>query len=360
MHISLDSDLNDGREPPEPRAGGRPTLPDSYLFGGLYALIDVFEKSWAEIGWELERIRGARKPPAVEAIRRALEPIRGLSNHYIFSQLLFPSVRLGTDRELRKLRHELGEAAGGSRNADSAVREQQALCEESRQAVYLATQQPNEEVRGVAEREHEKRKGELEQLERALTAANERRDSLQRELQERAAFFAQNEMLGFVREKRYELSPRNLARALAGMPYMRWRQSIVRCKKIPCKMAISINYLAFRGISWILRRDRPEKAGETVQLLREAIPKLPMQLFKKEANPKLPKWRDRARKLAESAQTFLKENWPHLKTAIEDQWEHCLPSRKLPYELTASFIRNMSRPTTALDRILAAQDRIER
>ncbi len=303
--------------------------------GALYALVDVFEKGWLLIGWELERIRNARKLPSLGAIRKALEPIKDRSQNYIFSFLISSSVEQPTPDQLGPLRNERGQAVSAARAARTAVEEQVKFCQEAAAALEQAGPDQKEIVQ-AAKAKHD---AELNQLQERRRTVSEKSDKLSKKLLAQEAFFAQSEALDFLRSKKYKLTPRKLSAALAALPYIHWRASILRCKKIECEMAESTNYLVFLAVSQILQGNRPKTAREAVQFFRGEIPKLP----KKRGH----------------AKDSLTQNWAHFKKAIEVKWESCPHRQRLRYDLTAAFMRNVARPTTALDRVLAAEEKLE-
>ena len=100
-------------------------------------------------------------------------------------------------------------------------------------------------IRARALAEAEQRRLQLEQKQRTLEAR----------IAEEEAGFAQQELMRFILEGRYELTPLNLANAMAGLPYMAWRQSFKRCMAWECSFANSVMYREFKIISACLRSD---------------------------------------------------------------------------------------------------------
>jgi hypothetical protein len=307
--------------------------------GALYTLVYIFETGWPLIGWELERIRNTRKLPSLGAIRKALRPIKDWSQNYVFSFLISssarPRKRPPRSDQLSRLRNELGQAVSAARAAGTAVEEQVKFCQEAAAALEQAGPDQKEIVQ-AAKAKHD---AELNKLQERLRKASEKSDKLSKKLLGQEAFFTQSQALDFLRSKKYKLTPRKLSAALAALPYIHWRASILRCKKIECEMAESTNYLVFLAVSQILQGNRPKTAREAVQFFRGEIPKLP----KKRGH----------------AKDSLTQNWAHFKKAIEVKWESCPHRQRLRYDLTAAFMRNVRRPTTALDRVLAAQEKLE-
>ncbi len=317
-------------EPAPKRRRGRPLVPpDADLMGALYALVDTLEKGWPFIGWELECIRNAPNPPPLEALRAALEPIKDWSHNYIFLFLLSASVEQTTSDDLQQLRNELGQAVSAARAGGTAVEEQTKLCQEAAAALEQAGLPAQKEIITKKKAELD---ADLNRLQNRLLEANERLKSLEMKLRAREAFFTQSQALGFLRSRRYELTPRNLASAIAGCPYILWRTSILRCKKIGCRIAESTNYLVVLAVMHILKRGRPKTNTEAVQLFQNEIPKLPN---KKHAHTK----------------EFLAQNWSHFKRAIEEHWECCPHPGRLSYDLAAAFIENITRPTGEIGNI---------
>ena len=329
------SPIDDSAATPK-RQGGRPLVPPELnLWGSLCALVDIFEKGWPLIGWGLERIRNAPKPPSLGAFRKSLEPVRDWGRSYVLNLLLSDSVEETTLGNLRQVRGDLGQAVAAARLVQVALERQTRLCQEAEAALKEAGPDQKEIVQ-AAKAKHD---AELNKLQETLRKGNEKRDKLSKKLLAREVFFAQSEALDFLRSKRYKLTPRNLSAALAGSPYIRWRTSIVRCRRIGCGMAESTNYLVFLAVSQILQGKLPKTAREAVQFFQAEIPKLP--------------------KKPRHAKDFLTQNWAHFKKTIEDEWESCSHRRRLRYDLTAAFMKNVTRPTTALDRVLAAQEKLE-
>ena len=244
--------------------------PNLNLRGSLYALVDVFEKGWPLIGWSLERIRNAPKPPSLGAIQKSVEPVRDWGRSYVFNLLLSDSVEETPFGNLRQVRGDLGQAVAAARRVRAALEQQMRLCQEVETALKEAD--PDQNQKEIVQAAKAKRDAELNKLQETLRKVNEIRDKLSEKLLAQEAFFVQGEALDFLRSKKYKLTPRNLSAALAGSPFIRWRTSIVRCRKIGCRMAESSNYLVFLAVSRILRGPPKKTAGEAVQFFQREIP----------------------------------------------------------------------------------------
>lgn len=324
--------LPDTSEEPK-KVGGRPLVPaDNFLRGSLNYLADIFEKGWAFIGWELGCIRNARKECSLADIRAAIAPAKELGQGVIC--LLLPeSVEESDSRQLSALRKELGRATKAEREAREAVRQQSDQCREVEQALLQATGRQ----RAVAKEERKKRKARLRRLQKSLSDKQEKMASVDRTLRAQEAFFAQSEMLDFVRSRKYELNPRNLAAALAGLAYIRWEASMLRCQKFRDSIGIEHSYYsAFRAISYLIRDDRPRSPKKAIDFFRDAIPKLPSS--------------------HERGKVFLAGYWFQFKKSVESEWKRCPHPRRLPYDLTAALVRTLKQPMSAIDNVIAAQD----
>src|SRR5579872_3341789 len=83
----------------------------------------------------------------------------------------------------------------------------------------------------------EKRKERLQALEDASaerTHLDVRRRIADADLSNCEGYFARTEVMKFCRNRRYTINPLNAANALAGLPFIGWRQSIKRCQEWEC------------------------------------------------------------------------------------------------------------------------------
>ena len=93
------------------------------------------------------------------------------------------------------------------------------------------------------------------------------------------AGFARKEILSFLKSKRYELTPLHLANAIAGLPYMGWRQSMRRSSKRPSKSANGLHFQIFKALRLITANARERNSEDNfVSSFREAIPKTSEQI----------------------------------------------------------------------------------
>ena len=62
---------------------------------------------------------------------------------------------------------------------------------------------------------------------------NNESESLRAKLKNLEACYAEIEVFKLIQSRNYRLTPQTFANAMAGLPYIGWRQSLKRCAKIP-------------------------------------------------------------------------------------------------------------------------------
>jgi len=317
---------------PSPRGPGRPPLVNQdELLGRRDSLVSVLEPSWGEIGSELKTARTTSDIVKVfSALKSAL---RAFPLEYFCGEATTPDSPL----KLQETRRELWQISQESRKLHEARDKQAQLVTEAQTALAQAENKP--EIVDVVEAELATRQAELDRLESEIEKARIRRENLERNLHNQEAFLAQTELLRFIRSRRYALTPRNLANAMAGLPHIGWRQSFKRCAEVDCPMALSLNYQVFQAIAYVLRRKQPRSAEGALRLFQGEVPRLS--------------------KKYELARKYITENWQHLREAIEGCWKIKSHPKVLPFRLTSAFVKSVYRPRTALERVLAARERFQ-
>lgn len=149
------------------------------------------------------------------------------------------------------------------------------------------------------------------------------------------AYFARNEFLRFCKSKRYELTPLNVANALAGLPFIGCRQSVRRCKKWPDDSS-GLSY----GIFQILDRIISNSARRS-DLVRDAE-----------------RWL-RARRPNGKAFAIadLREHWYYLRRSISSVLEQGTTRAHLAGAISRDYWKRKSSPS-AIDRAFAEEERI--
>ena len=312
---------------PTPRPRGRPRLvSEAELIGRRDSLVSLLEPSWGEIGWELKKAR------AVGDLVKAMRPFANQARNYPIHLLLEERTSTCSPLEIRRTRRDLGKASQEARLAREAYDRQAEVVAEAKTALSQAGDDAS--IVKVVQEELQRRQTELDRLGLILEKAKNNRGDLEKRLREQEAYITQTELLRFLRSRRYAFTPRNLSNAIAGLPYIGWRQSFRRSARTPCQMAVSLLYQVFEAVVYILRDTMPASSEAALRLFRAEVPRLP--------------------KKHETARQYLSGNWLHAKEAIEECWKIRPHLLALPFKVTALFNKNLTRPRTALDRVLAA------
>jgi hypothetical protein len=317
------------------RRPGRPTPDDGTLRDIRNDLVHLFSVLWADIGWQL---RHANSP---EELRRAFEPLRGKNNDHLVALFLKTPQFATTGKEVRRTRRFLGKTVkrryAAQANCDDPVK---MYCE-AETAVMQARAEQLWKVRG----ELLKRQSTLLAARKELRSAEQLEQTLEKQLTEQEASFAQKELGRILVERRCARNPLRLANAMAGLPYLTARVSYDRCSKIKCNVWPKFNFQLFQKIEsiWNLR-DR-YRGLSIVELYRQEIKKLSRTFRRNKAENYLRK--------------RLAEDFGCLKLAIERGLELGVDPDRMPFIIVSNFDKNRGVPTTALTRTLAASERID-
>ena len=202
------------------RAGRSLAIDDGRLWGVRDHLVWLVETTWADVGQEISRI----KTPG--DVSPALQIWKQRSQEQIVQLLLRESSSPATAKVLNERRRRLG-------FLNASVRDALAVREQSRESLEKAQRalsiQLSKDQRAVVEEQIERRAGKSAQAENEYNSAVAKQKELEELLQDGEANFARAEFVHFLRSKRYELTPVNVAQALAGLPVIGWRQSFKRC-----------------------------------------------------------------------------------------------------------------------------------
>jgi hypothetical protein len=124
--------------------------------------------------------------------------------------------------------------------------------------------------------------------------------------------------LDFIGSGRYRLVPLNFANAMAGLPYMRWRQSLNRCQRISRNITETILYEQFK-------------------LIRRAISGLPISFEQCQSNLRSILMNTAHQGRHDYAILELKENWYYVTRAIEAAVRFASSADALPYRIIAAY-----------------------
>jgi hypothetical protein len=166
-------------------------------------------------------------------------------------------------------------------------------------------------------------------------ALREQEKNLDHLIRDGEAYFSRAEFLRFCLSKRYSLNPFNVAKALAGLPFIGCRQSAKRCRKWPEDSA-GLSYGIFCILKQIVNANvrRSDLIGDADEWLEMRVPK---------GN--------------KYAIADLRENRYYLRRSIRAVLEQRTNRARLPGAISREYWKRKSNPT-ALDRAFAGDERI--
>jgi hypothetical protein len=308
------------------RKRGRPVdIDDSTLFATRDRYVHLFEQTWGLVGWDLQTAK------TLEDLRAAMSLWDVSTRQYYRTELFIrhcPDTR-SKSNTLRAKRTELSDVRQEQR--DALQTEQEARRAVERVSAALR-QCESAEQRLALSHELTKRQTTFEGAQSRVAGLYERHELLIAALEEHESQFAQSELLDFIRTRRYAFAPLNIANAIAGLPYIAWRQSHKRCARIACKTANSPAFEIFELIQSAVRyasaRDRREFTDSVRQHLAAS--------------------RQDGHALSE-----LKKHWYYFRKAIEGINVETVHPKHLPYRLAAEYQLTLEHPS-AID--LALED----
>jgi hypothetical protein len=315
--------------------GGRPTITDGFLAAGRNQWRRFFEGCWPEIGWPLLQIRKRRNSTLkdVQNVFRNIgdKPLCDHANAFLLGEPQSTTVAAFRKQRIAstKLRDELHDMRRAHAQLERA-------CIEANSAV----QEADEVNKSAIRREVARRRRLMNRNAKEIKARETTYQTGECDLRNKQTFLYCSEMLDFLRSGRRALTPKNLANALAGLPDMRWRQSDVRCSRIPDDGVAQPPYAVFRLIDRLVRRI----GGRRGELSAESFQMELMKLPKKERFPR----------------DFILDHRRDLRLAIKEVCKAQHEARFIPYALTSTFLRNVSRPKASLDSVLDSQERVKR
>lgn len=257
-----------------PRPGAKELISDDQLLSNRTYLHTLIDSTWGKIGGKLKKL----KLPDVPGILQSWHDHR---DRYIVDALLRPG-ESATAADLKKMRKRI--------EVLSSINDQMTVMQ-SRSSQLMG-------LRAIARQSQERTERkqlaeEIRSLRTALTECRRKCDDAMEERRKRQdtldrgqAYFCQHQLVLFCRSKRCRVTPLNLATALAGLPFIQYRQSRMRLMRI-CKWPVDEGagyqtFLIFRRLlrsfqsrknvmahakAWIGRPD--SKVTDVIKDLRE-------------------------------------------------------------------------------------------
>jgi hypothetical protein len=313
---------------------GRRTMPDNFLLGARNAWAALLEESWPEIGWSLSCIRD-RPNNTIEDVKKAFEPVkRTPHNPGLAAAFYHESSETAKAADIRKNREELGKLQAQIHHTQVRYDELERSSREAEAALTVASPGDEETIREEATRRLQR----LHQMGDDLKKLRSEGEVLNKKLRDQEAYVSRSELLDFLLCKKYAVTPRNLANALAGLPWMKWRQSVSRCSSMSFNEAY-LHYRVFEVISKIWGDQSQEFEDPPIEFFQTKL----LKISKKSGY----------------ARQFLWDNWSDLRLAIEECWKSKQTSTAIPFVLTSIFMRNVTRQKNPAERILAEREKLE-
>ena len=287
---------------------------------------------WGELGWELKTARSPREVGAVLSSLTSLYP-------FLFDLPFYQEVTSvsASAADLRKLRRRSRRTDKALRAVRSHLENQRKLVAEAQKA--LAQAGDRQEAMDVVTAELTARTEKLKKFESELRKIESKSESLGVELKNLEACYAETEVFKLLQSRNYRLTPKTFANAMAGLPYIGWRQSRKRCAKMPLRLIPDSLYRVFEAVRYILNQaPHPLAENDPLKLFEKGIATLPK------------------RGSYEYAQEHLLENWLHLKKALSKTWHSRFRTGELPHRITAAFNESIRHPPTALEQLLEEKE----
>lgn len=219
--------------------GRRPEIDAMTLRRAVDELEFILEQNWGVVGWLLQRaetiteVQSALNEKIVSQRSRFLEPFT------------HEETQKTTASELRSTRKEIKSAEGKYRKHHAELLHAKESCER----VFRDWATQSDQVKKA--RIHSLHLGQAQRLTEAESLECKSRlrlDTLRDQLRANEAFFVQSEILNFIRSRRGAFTPLNIARAMAGMPFLSARVSFEKCSTLDPKREDGFEFQTFQII----------------------------------------------------------------------------------------------------------------
>jgi len=297
------------------------------------------EDEWGRIGLELQQVR---QP---DDVRAALMLVPGVELCLPFRNHAGCLLREGTEtvgwRELRLTRQQHEKAVAAESLLWSEYHSARQNTEEATTALKVAIGQfgaanvaPVAEKLGV-----EDLTNNSNQLEASLKEAQNQRQMLRNRLSSQEAWYARNEIVKFVRSRRYDKNPLNFAKAMAGLPEYGWLYSFRKCSAIKRESLppATLNFRIREILTLIMRRTKPLSLKKIEMKLRD-------ELLRRGTDPPI--------------RAHIGPNWWYMEQAFSECRGKGFKRVELPYRIMARFLEHVQRPKSLLEVELAKRQQL--
>jgi len=328
VNMAENIELGESENSPETQRGRKSEVGDGRLWNDRDHFVWLLENSWHDLGGKLPSIKSPHELLAL------LQIWKERSQNYGVQILLRPNSKLATSNSLNAMRRRRRELNVARLKASDYMRE----CRESLEVAQRASNsQLSEREKIVVEEETKRRTDKFLRAEKEYEALNRQQAELEQTLQDGEAYFARAEFVYFCRSRRYRLTPVNTANALAGLPFMGWRQSARRCKKREPVSANGGSMQIFGAIRLIVRSctRKSELIKHAERWLRH-----PVGISSKSYGV-----------------SELRKDWFYLRWSIKTVLEVGSRTRDLPYAIAREYWDRKTKATN-VDRLLEEGERI--
>jgi hypothetical protein len=326
------------------RGPGRPTI-DKETFGGHRdSLVWLLSVAWGDIGWRLINAT------TLEELRHAFEPLREHPSNNLIAPFLRSISTPATAQEVRSLKKAQGAAVENLR----AIHEKHDKLERTSQVAERAMNETNPSPPPKLQSALFAGWKDKNTVRKELEACRTKLATIETDLADKSASFAQTELLDYVTRKKYARNPLVFANAMAGLPDMTWEVSHGRGTRMKYSQWPTYEYKVFTQVATIFEEHKSDGEAPLAQFFRQAVEKLPKtEMFTHKPSGK-------KMKLENHVRAELCANWRFLRLAIEEV-EKELPADpgEVPFRILSNFRKNLAKPRTAQEIVLIAQEKIE-
>jgi hypothetical protein len=327
INMANNIQAEDAEEGLESALGRKQAIDDGRLWGQRDALLFLVEVTWPDIGGKLPRIK---TPSDVYEALKVWEVQNRHNTSYVAQTLLRSSASPATANVLNERRRRRDELHAAYLEAEKSRNECRRALETAQRAL---SPDLTDSDKASVEEQIAKRTERLVKAEADLTTAQTRDLEMQGLIEQGEAYFARAEFARFCKSKRYRLTPLNVANALAGLPYIGWRQSMQRCQRQVCPGVNGGAMQEFNAIRQVVQT-RSRKS----QLVKHAE-----------------QWLVSNGKTKSHTVAELRKNWYYLQKAIKAALEARTRRRDLPYVITKDYRDRQARATN-VDRLFAEEE----
>jgi hypothetical protein len=314
-------------EPEEkPRPGRHEGIDEGRLANSRESLTGLLGSTWPDVGRLLPRVKTQEGLSAVLEFWKSRQDLR------VIERLTQESSRPADANWLNEKRRKL-------RDLNSAIYPAWEHREKCRRLLETAQQAKDSTLsdgeRALVEDQIIRYTKKFADADEEYNSASKRQRDMEKLIADGEAHFARTEFLRFLKSKRYRLKPLNIANALAGLPYIGWRQSAKRCKKYPSAAVDGFAMGIFNTIRRIVLSNN--RKGDLAKHAEKWL---------RSQNPR------RSYAVAE-----LRDNWFYFRIAINATIAARVRTPDLPFVITKQYYERKLNPSK-LERTFAPEESI--